>query len=328
MRRREFIVGIGGAAACISTWPGAARSQRALPVIGHLSSSEETPAFLAAFRQGLSETGFVENRNVAVEYRWSADGDKLAALAAQIVARSVNVIVSVSAVATAHAIKASAGMVPIVFDIGPDPVKLGFVPSLSRPGGNVTVVTNLNTEIAPKRLDLLREVLPAATTIALLDNPTNPGTAAQTAQMQAAARGLGITLPVLHAASESELEPAFSALRASHADGVVIGADNFFNTHMEKLGALAVRHDMPAIFQFREFAAAGGLMSCGPPGYNLELSRQAGIYAGRILQGERPADLPVQRITRVEFVINMKTAKALGLTFPLTLLGRADEVIE
>jgi len=325
MRRRQFIAGLGSAVA----WPlGARAQQQALPVIGYLSTGEDPPPYVAAFRQGLSEVGFDESRNVAIEHRWSADGDKLAALAAEMVARRVNVIFSVGAAATARAIKASAGTIPIVFGIGPDPVGLGFVASLSRPGGNVTGFTNLNTAIVPKRLDLLHEVLPGATTIALLDNPTNPGTAAQTAQMREVARSRGITLPVLHAGSESELEAAFDALRGLNAAGVVIGADTFFNTHMEQLAALAVRHRIPAIFQFHEFAAAGGLMSYGPTGYNLDLVRQAGVYAARILKGERPADLPVQQIVHVEFVINMKTAKALGLMIPLPLLGRADEVIE
>jgi putative ABC transport system substrate-binding protein len=323
MRRRDFISLIGGAAA----WPLAARAQQAMSVVGYLSSNEETEP-LAAFHQGLNETGFVQNRNVAIEYRWSADGDKLAAFAAEMVAHRVALIVSVSAVATAHAIKASAGTIPIVFIIGPDPVKLGFVASLGHPGGNVTGVTNLNPEIAPKRLELLRQVLPAAMTIALLDNPTNPGTEAQAAQMQAAARGMGITLPVLHASSESELETAFGALGTLRAEGVVIGADSFFNSHMEQLGALTVRHRMPTIFQFREFAVAGGLMSYGPSKYAFELSRQAGVYAGRILRGERAADLPVQQVTRVEFVINLKTAKALGIDVPLGLSAAADEVIE
>jgi ABC-type uncharacterized transport system substrate-binding protein len=238
------------------------------------------------------------------------------------------VIFSVSAAATANAIKESAGTIPIVFDIGPDPVRLGFVASLSRPGGNVTGVTNLNTEVAPKRLDLMREVLPAGTPIALLDNPTNPGTAAQTAQMQAVARSMGITLQVLHAGSETEIEAAFGALRGLNVGGLVIGPDNFFNGHMEQLATLAMRHRIPAIFQYRPFVAAGGLMSYGPTDYNLDLVRQAGMYVGRILRGERPADMPVQQINRVEFVINMKTAKALGLMIPLPLLGRADEVIE
>jgi putative ABC transport system substrate-binding protein len=324
MKRREFIAGLGAAV----SWPLAARAQQPRPVIGYLSNNEETPASLHAFRQGVNDTGFAEDRNVVIEYRWSADEDKLTALVAEFVARPVTVIVSESAVATAHAIKASAGAIPIVFNIGPDPIKLGFVASLSRPGGNVTGVTNLNTEIAPKRLDLLHKVLPAATTIAFLDNPTNPGTAAQNAQMQAAAGILGITLAVLHAGSERELEMAFNAPHGFNADGVVIGADNFFNTHMEQLATLSVRHRVPAIFQSREFVAAGGLMSYGPPGYNLELSRQTGIYAGRIIRGERPADLPVQQITRVEFVINLKTANQLGVAIPLPLLGRADEVIE
>jgi putative tryptophan/tyrosine transport system substrate-binding protein len=323
MRRREFIAGVSAAA-----WPCVVQGQQALPVVGYLSSTEDPPPYIAAFHQGLSETGFGVNRNVVVEYRRSADGDRLAALAAETVARRVNVIFSSGAAATTHAIKASAGTIPIVFGIGPDPVKLGFVESLSHPGGNVTGFTNLNIEMAPKRLDLLHEVLPAATTIALLDNPANPGTAAQTVQMQAIARGKGIALPVLHAGSESELEAAFGALRGLNAGGLVIGADSFFNTRIAQLAVLAVRHRMPAIFQFREFAAAGGLMSYGSTDFAFDLPQTGGVYVGRILKGERPADLPVQQVTHVEFVINMKTTKALGLTVPLPVLALADEVIE
>jgi putative tryptophan/tyrosine transport system substrate-binding protein len=325
MKRREFIAGLGSAAAL----PVVARTQqRALPVIGYLSSNEETPESLRAFRQGVNETGFAEDRNVVIEYRWSADEDKLTALAAEFVARPVNVIVSESAVATAHAIKASAGAIPIVFNIGPDPLKLGFVASLSRPSGNVTGVTNLNTEIAPKRLELLHQVLPAANTIAFLDNPTNPGSVGQNVQMQAAADILGVTLVVLHAGSEHELEVAFNALHGFSADGIVIGADNFFNTHMEQLAALTARHRVPAIFQFRDFVVAGGVMSYGPPRYNLELSRQTGVYAGRLLKGEKPADLPVVQPTKFELVINMQTARLLGIEVPPTLLAVADEAIE
>jgi putative ABC transport system substrate-binding protein len=303
---------------------------RTLPVIAYLGPDEEPPPGIAAFRQGLSEAGY---RDAVIEYRRSTDGDKLATLAAETVARRVNVIFSVGAAATASAIKASAGTIPIVFGIGPDPVKLGFVASLSHPGGNVTGFTNLNPEMVAKRLDLLHAVLPAATTIALLDNPTNPGMAtqtvqmaAQTVQMQAKARGMGITLPVLHAGSESELEAAFGALRGLSAGGLVIGADGFFYTRPARLAALGLRHRMPAIFMFREFAAAGGLMSYGTS--LADSNRVAGFYAGRILKGEKPSDLPVQQATKFESVINLKTAKALGLNLPPTLLAIADEVIE
>jgi putative tryptophan/tyrosine transport system substrate-binding protein len=327
MRRREFVAGLGGAAA----WPLAGRGQQALPVIGYLGPDVELPpGIAAAFQQGLSETGY---RNAVIEYRRSTDGDELATLAAETVVRRVNVIFSVGVAATAFAIKASAGTIPIVFSIGPDPVKLGFVASLSHPGGNVTGFTNLNPEMVPKRLDLLHAVLPAATTIALLDNPTNPGMATQTVQMaaqtmqiQAIASGMGITLPVLHAGSESELEAAFGALRGLNAGGLIIGADGFFYTRPARLAALAIRHHMPAIFMFREFATAGGLMSYGTS--LADSNRVAGIYAGRILKGEQPCDLPVQQATKFEFVINLKAAKALGLSVPTNLLAIADEVIE
>jgi putative tryptophan/tyrosine transport system substrate-binding protein len=326
MKRREFIAGLGSAV----VWPLAARALQALPVIGYLGPDEGPPPGIAAFHQGLSETGY---RSVVIEYRRSSDGDKLAALAAETVVRRVNVIFSVGAAATAHAIKASAGTIPIVFGIGPDPVKLGFVASLSHPGGNVTGFTNLNPEMVPKRLELLHAVLPAASTIALLDNPTNPGMvtqtvqmAAQTVRMQAIARGMGITLPVLHAGSESELEAAFGALRGLSAGGLVIGADGFFYTRPARLAALAIRHRMPAIFMFREFAAAGGLMSYGTS--LADSYRVGGIYVGRILNGEKPSDLPVQQATKFEFVINLKAAKTLGLTIPPNLLAIADEVIE
>jgi putative tryptophan/tyrosine transport system substrate-binding protein len=321
MRRRDFIAGLGGAAA----WPLAARAQQpGIPVIGFINSTEEAPSI--AFRQGLSEVGYAEGRNVLIEFLWSEDEGKLATIAAELVRRRVSMIVSVSAVATAQAIKASAGTVPIVFAIGADPVTLGFVASLSHPGGNVTGVANLNTEIVPKRLELLHQVLPAAKGIALLDNPTNPGTAAQATDTQAAARRLGIELRFLHASADNELPLAFDALQG--VEGLVIGADQFFNGHMETLAALASRYRMPTIFQFHEFAAAGGLMSYGPIRYNAEQLRQAGVYVGRILRGERPAALPVVQPTKFEFVINLKTAKVLGLTIPEMLLAIADEVIQ
>jgi putative ABC transport system substrate-binding protein len=325
MKRRTFIAGLSSAAA----WPVTGRAQRrSLPVIGYLISAEESSLSLNAFAQGLSEAGLIVDRDVTIDYRVSEDADKLDGLAAEMVARRVAIIVSVSAVATGRAIKASAGTIPIVFSIGPDPVKIGFVANMSRPGGNVTGVTNLNTEIAPKRLDLLHQVVPTATSVALLDNPSNPGSAAQAIDMQAAAQGLGISLRTVHASREDEFDAVFAGLRSTGTEGLVIGADNFFNRHMERLAALAILLRIPAIFQFREFAAAGGLMSYGPPKYNAELAHQVGIYAGRILRGEQAADMPVQQITRVEFVINMKTAKALGLTIPLPLLALANEVIE
>jgi putative ABC transport system substrate-binding protein len=324
MRRREFITLLGGTAAA---WPLAARTQQPIPVIGFLgpgSPGVGEPG--AAFRQGLSETGYVEGRNVAIEYRW-AEGqfDRLPALAADLVRRQVTVIVTYGTAATQSA-KAATTTIPIVFETGSDPVALGLIRSLNRPGGNLTGMTSLNTEVGPKRLELLHETVPAATLIGLLLNPTYPLTEAFLRDQQAAARILGLRLHVLYASAERDFDAAFATLVQVRAGGLLIGPDAFINSRSEQLAALALRHAVPTSFQFRDGPAAGGLMSYG--GSIRDAYRHAGGYTGRILKGEKPADLPVQQITKVELVINMKTAKALGLTFPLTLLGRADEVIE
>ena len=325
MKRRYFLGVLSGAAAM---WPLAARAQQAMPVIGYVGTgSRESDAFrLPSFHKGLSDSGYVEGQNVAIEYRWAqGQNDRLPALAADLVHRQVSVIVSAGGLPTALAAKAATTTIPIVFFLGNDPVEAGLVASLSRPSGNLTGVTTLNVQIGPKRLELLHEVLPSATNIALLVNPTNPTAKTVSKDLQAAARTLGLQLHVLHASSERDIDDAFATLAHLRAGGLVIGSDVFFNAHIEQLGTLAVRHAVPTIYQY-EFAAAGGLMSYGSS--LTAPSRQAGVYTGRILKGEKPADLPVQQATKVELIINLKTAKALGVTVPLSLLGRADEVIE
>jgi putative ABC transport system substrate-binding protein len=281
---------------------------------------------MAAFRRGLGEMSFVEGRNVAIEYRW-ADGqyDRLPAMAADLVRRQVTVIAA-GTTAAVLAAKAATRTVPIVFSVGANPIEMGLVASLARPGGNLTGVTTLGREVAPKRLELLHELVPTATTVAVLINPTNPTIEIILQDLQAAARTLGLQLHVLRASTERDFDAAFGTLAELRTGGLVIGSDAFFNTRAEQLAALALRRAVPTIYQFREFAAAGGLMSYG--GSITDNYRLAGAYTGRILKGEKPADLPVQQATRVELIINMKTAKALGITFPITLLGRADEVIE
>jgi putative ABC transport system substrate-binding protein len=327
MKRREFITLLGGVAAA---WPLAARAQQpAMPEIGYLNSGSPNanPDLMAAFRQGLNAAGYVEGRNVAIEYRWADDQyDRLPALAADLVRRQVAVLAAVGALPVALAAKAATATIPVVFGVGGDPVALGLVASLNRPGGNLTGVTNLNTEVLPKRLELLREVLPGTTAIAVLVNPTNPAAESQSRELRAAARILGLQLHVAHASIESDFAAVFAALVQRQVGGLVIAGDGLFVSRSEQLAALALRHAVPAIFQFREFTAAGGLMSYGSS--RTDQSRLAGIYSGRVLKGEKPADLPVQRSTKVELVINFKTAKTLGLTVPLTLRGRADEVIE
>ncbi len=326
MRRRDFIAFLGGAAAA---WPLAARAQQpALPVVGFLDgrSADNSAHLVAAFRRGLSETGHVEGRNVAVEYRWArGQYDRLPALAAELVRRQVNVIAT-NGNASALAAKAATKTIPIVFSTGADPVAAELVASLNRPGGNLTGVTSLGVELGPKRLELLHELVPAATSIAQLVNPANRSAETQVRDIQSASRAMGLKIHVLHARTEREIDAAFAALSQVRANALVIAPESFFVSRSEQLAALTVRYAVPAIFSYREFAAAGGLMSYG--GSITDSYRQVGVYIGRILKGEKPADLPVQQSTKVELIINLKTAKALGLTVPLSLLGRADEVIE
>jgi putative tryptophan/tyrosine transport system substrate-binding protein len=328
IKRREFITLLGGAAAA---WPLAARAQQApMPVIGVLSAEWPDPFTdrLRAFHEGLRETGYVEGRNVAIEYRWAeGQNDRLPALAADLVRRQVALIVTPGSTPAALVAKAATTTIPIVFYVGADPVEVGLIGSLSRPGGNVTGVTTLNVEVGAKRLELLHELVPTATIIAALVNPTNPAVAETlTRDLQTAAHTLGVQLHVLHASSERDFDTVFASLVQLRAGGLVIGVDALFNSQSEQLAALTIRHAVPAIYQFREFVSAGGLMSYG--GTVVDTYRPLGVYTGRILKGEKPAELAVQQATRLELIINMKTAKALGLTVPLPLLGRADEVIE
>jgi putative ABC transport system substrate-binding protein len=299
-----------------------------MPVVGFLGS--DTPELYAervsAFRRGLNELGFVEGHNVAIEYRFARDYDAFPALVTDLVRRGAAVILAPTNPATLAA-RAATTTIPIVFITGSDPVTAGFVGSMNRPGGNATGVATLGTDLGEKRLELLREAVPAAKLIGVLVNPANSTLAeSQLRNLQAAARILGLQLHVVHASAEPQIDTAFATLQQLQAGGLVITTDSFIVSYMGKLAALSVRYALPAIYQYREFAAAGGLMSYGPS--ILEFFRLTGIYAGRILKGDKPADLPVQQATRIGLTINMKAAKALGLTFPLTLLGRADEVIE
>ena len=326
MKRRKAIALLGGAAAA---WPLAANAQQpAMPVIGFLGSRGpgDDPHLLVALRRGLEEAGYVDGRNVAIEYRFAENRyDRLPSLAADLVRRRVDVIAANGP--AAQAAKAATATIPIVFTAGFDPVEIGLVASLSRPGGNITGVSILDVELGPKRLELLHELVPTATAIAVLINPTDRARAEIISKnLQAAARTLGLQPHVLYASSDRDLDSVITDLVRSRAGGLVIGGDPFFNSRSKQLGALSIRHAMPAAFQFRPFAEAGGLMSYGA---NLADSYyQVGIYVSRILMGEKPADLPVQRATKVELIINLKTAKALGLAVSLPLLGRADEVIE
>jgi putative ABC transport system substrate-binding protein len=294
------------------------------------ASPDTYPDRLRAFRQGMSENGYVEGRNVAIEYQFvEGHYDRLPGLAADLVRRRVAVIATIGALPVVLAARAATPAIPIVFSIGGDPVGLGLVASLSHPGGNLTGATFLNTEVLPKRLQLLHELVPTAAKIALLVNPTNPAAETQSRDAREAARILGLQLDVMHASTEREMDAAFAALAQLRGAGLVIAGDGLFVSRTEQLAALALRHAVPTIFQFPEFAAAGGLMSYGPSQTaQRDAWQHVGIYVGRILKGDKPADLPVQQATRIELIINLKTAKALGLTIPETLLLRADAVIE
>jgi putative ABC transport system substrate-binding protein len=327
MRRRDFITLFGGA---VAAWPLMARAQQpAVPMIGWLNSTslESAQTGVAAFRRGLAETGIVDGQNAAIEFRWAEDRyDRLPALAADLVRRRVAVIATTSGLPPALAAKAATTTIPIVFTVGSDPVEFGLVASLSRPGGNITGISILNVELASKRLELLHQLVPSATAMALLVNPTNPNAETQSKEVQSAAQALGIEMHILRASTDSDLDAVFASLAQLRIGGLVIGADIFFFSRIEQITASALRHAVPTISQYRVFAAAGGLMSYG--GDNIDVLRLAGVYVGRILKGEKPADLPVQQSTKVELIVNLKTAKALGLAVPESLLARADEVIE
>ena len=327
MRRREFITLLGGATAA---WPLAALAQQtAMPVIGYLGA--ESPAAFAsrirAFRQGLGETGYAEGRNVAIEFRW-AEGqhDRLPALAADLVDRRVAVIVAPGGAPAALAAKSATTTIPIVFEMGADPIAIGLVGSLSQPGGNLTGVTSLSVEVTPKRLEFLHAAIPAANVFAVLINPTSPTADSQSRILQTLARDRGLQCHILQASSERDFDTVFANLPQLRAAGLVVASDTLLGTHGEQLAALAVRHAVPAIHQSRDFTIAGGLMSYG--GSFAESHRQAGVYTGQIIKGAKPADLPVQQVTKVELFINLKAAKTLGVTFPLSILARADDVIQ
>ena len=327
MQRREFITLLGGTAA---TWPLAARAQQpTMPVIGFLSSASPATwaSFVTGFREGLSESGYVEGRNVAIEYRWAENHyDRLPGMAADLVRRQVAVIVASGGPVSARAAKAATSTIPIVFTASSDPIKLGLVASLNRPGGNVTGWGGFVTELEPKRLELLRALVPTARAIGVFVNSSRTDAEAQSRYVEDAARALGLQVVILGISRDRDIEPAFASLAGRGIQALLIGADPIFVIWRDQFIALAARHAIPAMYTLREYVAAGGLASYGTSiaeGYH-----QAGIYAGRILKGAKPADLPVVQPTKFEFVINLKTAKTLGLTVPPTLLTAADEVIE
>lgn len=326
MRRRDFIILLSGAV----TWPFTARAQQpAMPIVGYLSATSRDGGEerAAAFRRGLQESGYVEGQNVAIEYRWADEQvDRLPAMAADLVKRHVTVIATGTTPAVLAA-QAATTAIPIVFEVGSDPVRLGLVTNLNRPGGNVTGVTSLIVEVAPKRLELLHELLPTVKVMALLVNPDDRALAqAEARETLSAARNRGIELHVLNVRREGDFDAVLADIKRLRVGGLVIGPGSVFVGSVDKLAALTVRHAVPAIWQFRSFPAAGGLMSYGSD--ILDSYRLAGVYTGRVLKGENPAELPVVQATKFELVINLKTAKALGITVPNTLIGRADELIE
>jgi len=326
MLRREFITVLGGT---LAVWPFAVRAQQSkMPVIGFLNGASPLAyeRMLSGFLNGLGETGYIEDQNVKIEYRWAqGEVSRLAAFAADLVNRGVSVIAATGTPA-ALAAKAATTTIPIVFETGSDPVQLGLVASLNRPGGNVTGVAQLAVEVAPKRLELLHELVPTARVIALLADPADPVYEKTTQGVQAAARSLGLDLHVLNVSTESDLDDGFASLVQLRAGGLVISGGQFFNSRNKQIVARALQHAVPTILPYRDFAAAGGLMSYGAS--IVDAYRLAGVYTGRVLKGEKPADLPVQQATKIELIVNLRTAKALGITVPLSLLGRADEVIE
>ena len=324
MNRRTFLGAVAGSAI---VWPLAASAQSSRPVIGLLSGTDREESQIAAIEQGLKEAGFVPGRDLTMEYRW-ADGqfDRLPAMAAELVDRQVALILAMQSPRAPLSAKAATSTIPIVFSIGGDPVRLRLVQSLARPGGNVTGATFLVNSLGPKRLEFVRELVPAGATIGLMVNPKNPSAQAETMDMQNAARALGAVIHLEHASSDGEIDKAWGTFAERRVGAVAVAADALFNSRRTKITALAAEHKLPAIYFLREFAQAGGLMSYG--GSPDDAYRLAGIYAGRILKGEKPADLPVQQSTKVELLINLKTDKAQGFEIPLTLLARADEVIE
>lgn len=326
MRRREFVTLMGGT----FLMPLAAHAQQAMPVVGYLGAESPTlfATRLKAFHDGLARADFTEGRNLTIEYRWAeGDNSRLPTLAAELVARKVAVLASPGSLAAALAAKKATDTIPIVFETGADPVVAGLVDNMRKPGGNITGVTSLNAAVGAKRLELLHELIPSSRTFALLVNPANPKNAEETtADLTAAAKTLGCDLKVLRASTEAEIEGAFTELSKLQVGGLVIANETFFANRSEFIAALTRRYGVPAVHQSREFAAAGGLMSYG--GSVIESHNQAGAYVGRILKGEKPGDLPVVQVTKVQMVINMKTAKTLGINVPLSMTGRADEMIE
>lgn len=325
MKRREFIGFVGGAVAL----PLAARAQHGIPVIGFLNTASPEPyaKLVQAFREGLAETGYVEGKNVAIEYRWAyGQRDRMQDMVAELVGRQVNIIAATGGSPAALAAKAATTTIPIVFQIGVDPVEVGLVASLNRPGGNITGATMIAEQLGSKRLELLKQLVPAAKVIGALVNPTGPRTLTQMRDLSAAADALGLRLQIVEASSEPDIVPAFSKLQRLQVGALWIGADPLFNGQSEQLATLSVAGRIPTIYQFRDFAAAGGLASYS--GSITDAYRQAGVYSGRILNGDKATDLPVQQSTKVELILNLKTAQILGLEVPPALLARADEVIE
>ena len=327
MKRREFITLLGGAAMSPLT---ARAQQRSMPVIGYLGGTtfEMTRGYVAAFHRGLADTGFTEGRNVAIEYRWAeGHNDRLAGLAADLVRRDVTIIVVGGSTPGALAAKEATQVIPIVFLVGTDPVKVGLVSSLASPGGNITGVTNVNVELITKCFELMRSLMPPATTIAILVNQGNvPQAATERRTIQDVARALGIRIPILEASNPGEIESAFTALVRERAGALVVSGEVFFLTQRDRLVELAAEHAIPTIYAYREFVTAGGLMSYG--GNLRDMYRQIGLYTGRILKGEKTTNLPVEEVTKVELVMNLKTAKTLGMEIPLSTLARVDDVIE